>query len=117
MAERALKAVSFRLEQERFNVWVSLMNLEHKYGSRATLKAVMERACQNANPKKVHLHVVEVREKVQKPNGGILRSTLVFFRRLCIGTLYCNTLGKGLLALSLIDQCLFYLFVYLCLVP
>lgn len=60
VCERALKAVSFREEQERFNLWVSLINLEHKYGSRATLKAVAERACQNCNPKKVYLHMAEV---------------------------------------------------------
>lgn len=52
--------MSFREEQERFNLWVSLINLEHKYGSRATLKAVSERACQNSNPKKVYLHMAEV---------------------------------------------------------
>ncbi|CAM9617505.1 unnamed protein product [Laminaria digitata] len=66
VAERGLKAVSFRLEQERFNVWVSLMNLEHKYGTRATLKAVMERACQNTNPKKAYLHVADVSQSNNK---------------------------------------------------
>lgn len=60
VCERGLKAMSFREEQERFNVWVSLMNLEHKYGSRSTLKAVSERACKNSNPKKVYLHMAEV---------------------------------------------------------
>lgn len=62
VCERGLKAVSFREEQERFNLWVSLINLEHKYGSRASLKAASERACQNTNPKKVYLHLAEVRQ-------------------------------------------------------
>ncbi|CAN0347508.1 unnamed protein product [Ectocarpus sp. 6 AP-2014] len=66
VCERGLKAVSFREEQERFNLWVSLINLEHKYGSRATLKAVSERACQNSNPKKVYLHMAEMHEKAQE---------------------------------------------------
>ena len=66
MAERGLKVISFRLEQERFNVWVSLINLEHKFGTRATLKAVMERACQNTKPKKVYLHVAEVGQSRSK---------------------------------------------------
>lgn len=73
VCERALKAVSFREEQERFNLWVSLINLEHKYGSGATLKAVSERACQNCNPKKVYLHMAEV----------CMICTNVFFRRRC----------------------------------
>ncbi|CAM9211625.1 unnamed protein product, partial [Ectocarpus sp. 12 AP-2014] len=66
VCERGLKAVSFRKEQERFNLWVSLINLEHKYGSRATLKTVSERACQNSNPKKVYLHMAEMHEKAQE---------------------------------------------------
>eukprot|EP00903_Cladosiphon_okamuranus_P010099 g9564.t2 len=66
VCERALKAVSFREEQERFNLWVALINLEHKYGSAATLKAVSERACQNCNPKKVYLHMAEMHEKAQE---------------------------------------------------
>lgn len=66
VCERALKAVSFREEQERFNLWVSLINLEHKFGSAATLKATSERACQNCNPKKVYLHMAEVSTKGSK---------------------------------------------------
>lgn len=69
MCERGLKAVSFREEQERFNLWVSLINLEHKYGSRASLKAASERACRNSNPKKVYLHMAEV-----SSSGGLIDS-------------------------------------------
>ncbi|CAM9261976.1 unnamed protein product [Hapterophycus canaliculatus] len=66
VCERGLKAVSFRQEQERFNLWVSLINLEHKYGSSASLKTASERACQNSNPKKIYLHVAEMHEKSQE---------------------------------------------------
>lgn len=55
-----MKAVSFREEQERFNLWVSLINLEHKFGSRATLKAMSDRARQNSSPKRVYLHLAQV---------------------------------------------------------
>lgn len=72
MCERALKAVSFREEQERFNLWVSLINLEHKYGSGATLKAASERACQNCNPKKVYLHMAEVGYDITTINSTII---------------------------------------------
>lgn len=54
------------MEQERFNLWVSLMNLEHKFGSRASLKAVSERACQNSDPKRVYLHLAEVRSEIER---------------------------------------------------
>lgn len=58
--ERGLKAVSFRQERERFNLWVSYLNLEHKFGNRTSIKAVFERACENSDPKKVYLHLAEV---------------------------------------------------------
>ena len=33
VAQRALKIISFREEQEKFNVWIALLNLEHMYGT------------------------------------------------------------------------------------
>ncbi|CAM9798055.1 unnamed protein product, partial [Sphacelaria rigidula] len=66
VAERALKTISFREEQERYNVWVSLLNLEHKFGTRDSLKKTSDRACQNSKPKKVYLHLAEIHDKAQE---------------------------------------------------
>lgn len=33
VAQRALKVISFREEQEKFNVWIAWLNLEHMYGT------------------------------------------------------------------------------------
>lgn len=33
VARRALKTITFREEQEKFNVWIGLLNLEHMYGT------------------------------------------------------------------------------------
>ena len=33
VARKALKTISFREEQEKFNVWIGLLNLEHMYGT------------------------------------------------------------------------------------
>ena len=41
---RALKMISFREEDEKYNVWVALLNLEHKYGSMPSLEALFKRA-------------------------------------------------------------------------
>lgn len=32
VARRALKAISFRKEQEKLNIWIALLNLENLYG-------------------------------------------------------------------------------------
>ena len=40
IAERALKTINFREEQEKFNVWVALLNLENLYGNAESVQAV-----------------------------------------------------------------------------
>ncbi|CAM9672786.1 unnamed protein product, partial [Discosporangium mesarthrocarpum] len=66
VCERALKTISFREEQERFNLWVALLNVEHTYGTTESLKKAFHRACQNTHPKRVHLHLAEMHEKAGK---------------------------------------------------
>jgi hypothetical protein len=65
VAERALKRILFREEGERLNVWVALLNLELKHGSRDALAAAFERACAAAHPKRVHLKLAEARVSAQ----------------------------------------------------
>lgn len=53
-AERALDVIHYREEQERQNVWTAYLNLEVMLGSPESLKAVFERAIQNADSLKMH---------------------------------------------------------------
>jgi len=41
IAERALKRINFREEQEKLNIWVALMNLENKHGTNESLMQVI----------------------------------------------------------------------------
>lgn len=41
VAERALKAIHYREEGEKFNVWVAWLNLENAYGAPDPAEAVM----------------------------------------------------------------------------
>ncbi|XP_020823426.1 protein RRP5 homolog isoform X1 [Phascolarctos cinereus] len=66
VAERALKSISFREEQEKLNVWVALMNLENMYGSTETLTKVFERAVQYCEPLKVFLRLADIYTKSEK---------------------------------------------------
>ncbi|KAJ2081596.1 rRNA biogenesis protein rrp5 [Coemansia sp. RSA 988] len=63
VAERALKTISPREEQEKMNVWMALLNLEHRFGSSDTLDAVLKRAIQFMNPKHVYLQMANVHER------------------------------------------------------
>ncbi|XP_060027377.1 protein RRP5 homolog [Erinaceus europaeus] len=66
VAERALKTISFREEQEKLNVWVGLLNLENMYGSQESLTKVFERAVQYNEPLKVFLHLADIYTKSEK---------------------------------------------------
>ncbi|GAB1302513.1 Protein RRP5 homolog [Apodemus speciosus] len=66
VAERALKTISFREEQEKLNVWVALLNLENMYGSQESLTKVFERAVQYNEPLRVFLHLADIYTKSEK---------------------------------------------------
>ena len=63
VADKALERIEFRQEREKLNVWTALLTLEHKYGSDESLQTTIARACNNNNPKQVHLRVCEILEK------------------------------------------------------
>ncbi|MEQ2187506.1 hypothetical protein GOODEAATRI_005369, partial [Goodea atripinnis] len=60
VAERALKTISFREEQEKLNVWVALLNLENMYGTEESLKKVFERAVQFCKPMPVYQQLADI---------------------------------------------------------
>ncbi|KAF6716045.1 RRP5-like protein [Oryzias melastigma] len=66
VAERALKTISFREEQEKLNVWVALLNLENMYGTEESLKKVFERAVQFCEPMPVYQQLADIYNKCNK---------------------------------------------------
>ncbi|XP_039590594.1 protein RRP5 homolog [Polypterus senegalus] len=66
VAERALKTISFREEQEKMNVWVALLNLENLYGTEESLNKVFERAVQYCEPLKVFQQLADIYIKSEK---------------------------------------------------
>ncbi|XP_036368002.1 protein RRP5 homolog [Octopus sinensis] len=60
IAERALKTILFREEQEKFNVWIAYLNLENLYGNKENLNAVLQRALQQNQPLKVYQQLVNI---------------------------------------------------------
>lgn len=63
LAQRALQTISIRSEGEKLNIWIALMNLEHAFGSAATLKATFDRACVYNDSKAVHLALARIYEE------------------------------------------------------
>jgi rRNA biogenesis protein RRP5 len=60
VAERALKTINIREEAEKANIWVAFLNMENSFGSDETLDEVFRRACEYADKKKMHSHVVSI---------------------------------------------------------
>ena len=63
IARRALKTILFREEDEKRNVWVALINLEHGFGTKQSLAAVVTEACAASHPKKIRLRVAAMLEE------------------------------------------------------
>ncbi|EGF78009.1 hypothetical protein BATDEDRAFT_13567 [Batrachochytrium dendrobatidis JAM81] len=66
VAERALKTINFREEQERLNIWIAFLNLENTYGNVDTLSKVLERAIQMNDAKTVYFHMAKIYERTGK---------------------------------------------------
>ncbi|KAJ8001870.1 hypothetical protein DPEC_G00173890 [Dallia pectoralis] len=83
VAERALKTISFREEQEKLNVWVALLNLENLYGTEESLHKVFERALQYCEPMPVYQQLADIYAKSQKTKEaeGLYKTMVKRFRK------------------------------------
>lgn len=57
VAQRGLKTISSHEDKEKFNLWVSLLNLEAEYGSGDTLQSTIENAVKYNDEKKVRMQL------------------------------------------------------------
>jgi rRNA biogenesis protein RRP5 len=57
---RALKAIPPSDEQERFNIWITSLNLEHLYGTPDSLKEVLVRAAAASDAAKVYTEMAKI---------------------------------------------------------
>ncbi|OUM67352.1 hypothetical protein PIROE2DRAFT_40141, partial [Piromyces sp. E2] len=66
IAERALKTINYREEQEKMNVWIAYLNLENSYGTQESLLKVFERAVTLCEPKDIYMQLVKIYERSEK---------------------------------------------------
>ncbi|KFK38561.1 hypothetical protein AALP_AA3G129700 [Arabis alpina] len=68
IAERALRTINIREEEEKLNIWVAYFNLENEHGSppEEAVKKVFERALQYCDKKKVYLALLGVYERTEQ---------------------------------------------------
>eukprot|EP00501_MAST-03F_sp_TOSAG23-6_P001305 GSMAST32.ASY1.ANO1.1353.1 assembled CDS len=63
IAERALKTISFREEQEKMNVWTAYINLEHKFGTPESLAVIFKRASEHCDSYVIHEKMCDMYRK------------------------------------------------------
>jgi rRNA biogenesis protein RRP5 len=66
IAHRALKVISFREEQEKLNVWISLLNLENVYGTNDSLEATFKDAARHNDAKTIYLRLAAIFQQSEK---------------------------------------------------
>jgi rRNA biogenesis protein RRP5 len=66
VARRALKTINFREEQEKLNVWISLLNLENVYGTDESIEATFKDAARHNDSKTVHLRLASIFDQSEK---------------------------------------------------
>ncbi|CAA6662870.1 unnamed protein product [Spirodela intermedia] len=68
IAERALKTINIRDEDEKLNIWVAYFNLENEYGNppEDAVKKMFKRALQYCDPKKLHLALLGMYERTDQ---------------------------------------------------
>lgn len=60
IGERALQTISFREEQEKFNIWIALLNLENKFGNDETFFIIYRRAQLQLDPLKLFKSLIKI---------------------------------------------------------
>ena len=60
IAERALKTINIREQEEKLNIWVAVLNLENTYGSEESLDEVFKRACQYNDSQDIHERLISI---------------------------------------------------------
>ncbi|XP_020258376.1 rRNA biogenesis protein RRP5 [Asparagus officinalis] len=68
IAERALRTINFREENEKLNIWTAYFNLENQYGNppKESVRKIFQRALQYCDPKKVHFALLGMYERTEQ---------------------------------------------------
>ena len=66
IAQRALKTISFREEQEKLNVWIALLNLENVYGTEESLETTFRDAARHNDSKTIYLRLAAIFDQSEK---------------------------------------------------
>ncbi|OWR46907.1 programmed cell death 11 protein [Danaus plexippus plexippus] len=66
VARKALNTINFREEGEKLNVWLALLNLEHRFGTKETQQKTLEDALQMNDTYSIHSKLLDILVETSK---------------------------------------------------
>lgn len=95
IAERALKTINYREEQEKLNIWIALLNLENSFGTDESLDEAFKRAVQYMDSLTMHqklIGIYQLSEKFDKADQLYLAMTKKFSKNVSVWVQYGSSL-------------------------
>ncbi|XP_077285962.1 ribosomal RNA Processing 5 [Arctopsyche grandis] len=68
IAKKAINTISFREEHEKMNVWLALLNLENRFGTKESLNSTLQDAVQMNDSYKIHSKMLDMYVETGKVN-------------------------------------------------
>ncbi|XP_026332856.1 protein RRP5 homolog [Hyposmocoma kahamanoa] len=103
IGRKALNTISFREEQERQNVWLALLNCEHRFGTKESQQKTLEEALQMNEPFTIHSKLLDILVETGKQQELASLVDLMFRKYRREPAMYLVT-GKACFKLALIDK-------------
>jgi rRNA biogenesis protein RRP5 len=75
IAERALKTINLRDQDEKLNVWIALLNLENTYGTEDSVDEVFNRACEYQDKNDMHERLASIFIESGHPDVSVPHSS------------------------------------------
>lgn len=103
IAERALKTINYREEQEKMNIWIAILNLENSFGTEESLDEAFKRSVQYMDSLTMHqklIGIFQLSEKFDKADELYRVMTKKFAKEIPVWILF----GSSLMDRNLFDE-------------
>ncbi|CAG5004356.1 unnamed protein product [Parnassius apollo] len=103
VGRKALKTISFREEQEKLNVWLAMLNFEHRFGTKESQQKTLEEALQMNDKYQIHSKLLDIYVETGKPQELVALVELMLrkYRRELRSYIAC---GAACYRLALLDK-------------
>ncbi|XP_063628186.1 protein RRP5 homolog, partial [Cydia splendana] len=103
VGRKALNTISFREEDEKLNVWLAMLNVENRFGTKESQQKTLEEALQMNDTFKVHSKLLDIYVDTSKPQelSSLVDLMLRKYKRNPTNYIQC---GAACFKLGLVDK-------------